>query len=151
EQQELYNQYRFDEPWDGPNNRKLIDKMPRMYSYPSFDGTPSSQSNPSYFLFTGASAIGGTGGGTKIAQITDGTSNTILAGEAKREIPWTRPEDIPFDPKAPVPEIGGCTPEGFNAAICDGSVRYLVKSIKQDILKALISHNGGEVISSDMY
>ena len=28
DQNELYKQYSFDEPWDGPNNRKLIDKMP---------------------------------------------------------------------------------------------------------------------------
>ncbi len=34
EQNELYNQYNFDEPWDGPNNRKLIDKMPVIYAYP---------------------------------------------------------------------------------------------------------------------
>ncbi len=26
EQQALYNAYNFDEPWDGPNNRKLIDE-----------------------------------------------------------------------------------------------------------------------------
>ncbi len=32
EQKELYKAYNFDEPWDGPNNRKLIDKMPAIYS-----------------------------------------------------------------------------------------------------------------------
>ncbi len=55
EQQELYNAYNFDEPWDGPNNRKLIDKMPATYSYPGPDGTPSSRTNSSYFVFTGKS------------------------------------------------------------------------------------------------
>src|SRR5262249_1436642 len=92
EQQELYNQYRFDEPWDGPNNIKLIDKMPVVYAYPDPDGTPSSRNTSSYFLFTGPSTIGGAEGGAKISQITDGTSNTILAVEAKRGIPWTKPE-----------------------------------------------------------
>ena len=36
-------QYNFDEPWDGPNNRKLIDKMPPVYGYPSLGGTGQSQ------------------------------------------------------------------------------------------------------------
>ncbi len=160
EQQELYNQYRFDEPWDGPNNSKLIDKMPAVYAYPGPDGTPSSRSNPSYFLFTGPSTIGGAEGGAKIEQITDGTSNTILAVEAKRDIPWTKPEDLPFDPNPPLPEarpsirtsiLGGFTPDGFNAAFADGAVRYIKKSINPNVLKALITKDGGEVISSDSF
>jgi hypothetical protein len=151
EQQELYNQYRFDEPWDGPNNRKLIDKMPVVYASPVPDGTPSSRSNASYFLFTGPSTIGGAEGGAKIQQITDGTSNTILAVEARRDVPWTKPEDIPFDPKGPPPEVGGFTPEGFNAGFADGSVRYINKTVNPMVLKALITQNGGEVISSDQY
>ncbi len=29
--QELFNQYNFNEPWDGPNNHKLLDKIPSIY------------------------------------------------------------------------------------------------------------------------
>ncbi len=43
DQQALHDQYRFDEPWDGPNNRKLIDQMPAVYSVPGPDGNPSSR------------------------------------------------------------------------------------------------------------
>ena len=183
EQQELYNQYNFDEPWDGPNNRKLLDKMPATYSYPGPDGTPSSRTNSAYFVFTGPSTALSVGPGqgaagammtpmaaarrkvavpdpTKgeavpagpgIMQITDGTSNTILAVEAQREIPWTKPEDIPFFPNGPMPELGGFTPDGFNAAFADGSVRYIKKAIKPNVLKALITRDGGEVISLDSF
>jgi prepilin-type processing-associated H-X9-DG protein len=151
EQQGLYNEYRFDEPWDGPNNRKLIDKMPAIYTYPGPDGTPSSRSHTSYFVFNGPQTIGGTAGGAQIQQITDGTSNTILAVEARRDVPWTKPEDLPFDPNNAVPDLGGFTPDGFNALFADGSVRYIKKSINPRILKYLITPNGGEVISSDQY
>ena len=151
EQQELYNQYNFDEPWDGPNNRKLIDKMPAIYAHPGLDGSPSSRGHTSYFVFTGPSTAVGAGDEPQIQKITDGTSNTILAVEAKREIPWTKPEDIPFDPKAPLPELGGFTPDGFNALFADGSVRYIMKSIDPTVLKALITRDGGEVVSSDTY
>ncbi len=84
-------------------------------------------------------------------QITDGTSNTILAVEARRDIPWTKPEDIPFDSKAPLPELGGFTANGFNALFADGSVHFLKKSIQPHVLKALITRDGGEVVSSDSY
>ena len=126
---ELYNQYNFDEPWDGPNNRKLIDKMPAIYAYPGLDGAPTSRSNPSYFVFTGESTLGGAEGGAKIQQITDGTSNTILAVEAKRDIPWTKPEDIPFDPKAPPPVWAASPRTASMPCSRDGSVRYIKKSI----------------------
>src|SRR5262249_15896286 len=32
EHDNLYKQFRLDEPWDGPNNRKLIDKMPAIFA-----------------------------------------------------------------------------------------------------------------------
>ena len=34
EETPLYQQYKFSEPWDGPNNSKLIDKMPELYRDP---------------------------------------------------------------------------------------------------------------------
>ena len=39
----------------------------------------------------------------KIADITDGTSNTIMVVEADDEaaVPWTKPADLPADPKQP--------------------------------------------------
>ncbi len=32
EQSELYNQFKLDEPWDSANNKKLIEKMPKLYA-----------------------------------------------------------------------------------------------------------------------
>jgi prepilin-type processing-associated H-X9-DG protein len=180
DQQELYSQYNFDEPWDGPNNRKLLDKMPAIYGYPGPDGAPSSRTNSAYFVFTGPSTVlsvgagqgaaaammaaarrkvtlpdppkgGAVPAGPSIMQVTDGTSNTILAVEAQREISWTKPEDIPFFPNGPLPELGGFTPDGFNAAFADGSVRYLKKSIPPNLLKALITRDGGEVIGHESF
>ena len=83
--------------------------------------------------------------------VTDGTSNTILAVEAQRDVPLTKPEDIPFDPKLPLPQIGGFTEHGANVLFGDGSVRYIRKTISPAALKALITRAGGEVISSDAY
>lgn len=40
---------------------------------------------------------------------------------------------------------------GFLTAFCDGSVHFIVHSINEKVLRALISINGGEVIDHDSY
>ena len=153
EQNELYKRYDFDEPWDGPNNRKLLDLMPAVYSYPGLDGSPTSKTNTAYFVFAGeAAALGLSAGGQKSAKPTlsnihDGPSTTILAVESKREVPWTKPEDIPFDANGELPELKGFVENGFNAAFADGSVRFISRTIDLNVLKALITRNGGETLS----
>ena len=72
--------------------------------------------------------------------------STILVVEAGRDVPWTKPEDVEFDAGKEVPKLGGFFKHGFNAAFADGSVRFLQQSINKDMLKALITRNGGEVI-----
>jgi hypothetical protein len=159
DQDALYRQYRFDEPWDGPNNRKLIDQMPAVYSVSSATGAPLSRSNTSYYVFAGATTALGSpwvSGGknteeTSFQHITDGTSNTILAVEWDGNVPWTKPDDIPFDPNGPIPALGGFWPDEFNVLMCDGSVRPLKKHILHNILKAMITKAGGEVIQSDAF
>jgi prepilin-type processing-associated H-X9-DG protein len=148
EAQELYNEYNFDEPWDGPNNRKLIDQMPAVYGYA---GTALKPGHTAYFVFTGPEAALGKGDRPTIADITDGSSNTVLAVEARREVPWTKPEDITFDPLGNPPEAGGFTPEGFNVLFVDGSVRFIRRTVNPNVLKALITRAGGEVLSTGSY
>ena len=131
DQDALYREYRFDEPWDGPNNSKLIDRMPRVFSVPGPGGAPLSRSKSSYYVFTGPTTALGSpwvpGGQnaepTGFPQIADGTSNTILAVEWDGNVPWTKPVDIPFDPDGAVPALGGFWADEFNVLMCDGSVR----------------------------
>lgn len=40
---------------------------------------------------------------------------------------------------------------GVNAAFADGSVRFVMNSINQDVFRAIISPRGAEVVSSDQY
>jgi len=156
EQNELYKQYFFDEPWDGPHNRKLIDKMPSIYSYPGPAGSAMSPSNTAYFVLAGdGTALGPPqqrkeAAGATFADFRDGMSNTIMVVEAKRDIPWTKPEDIPFDPNGALPELGGFDPNDFNVAFADGSVRTISKRINPDVMRALITRAGGEVVSNDL-
>ena len=85
-----------------------------------------SKTQAASFVFTGKETLLGNGDKPSwFMDITDGPHKTILAVEARREVPWTKPEDIPFDPAFPVPQIGGFTPEGANVLFGDGSVRTI--------------------------
>jgi Protein of unknown function (DUF1559) len=132
----LYQQYRMDEPWDGPDNKKLIAQMPEVFRS-SYDDPKST--NSSYFVLVG--------GGTpfepgphriKISDITDGTSNTILIVESKRDIPWTEPRDIHFDAAKRLPKIGGFLVGKFHATMADGSVHLFERAKIEDILRWMI-------------
>ncbi|MEW4571086.1 M56 family metallopeptidase [Tautonia sp. JC769] len=153
EQAPLYNEYRMNEPWDGPNNRKLLEQMPQVFRVPGSDSDPT---HADYFALVGPTTLMGMPGkGTGMAEITDGSSNTLAIVETKRPIPWTQPEDIPVnDPIDPdtviVPEFGGFWPNGFQAAFGDGSVRFLSHAIDRDLLRGLITRNGGEVIRAEI-
>lgn len=93
EQQALYNQYDFDEPWDGPNNRKLIDQIPEVYRSPGRDHGNKTQ----YKLIVGPDSLFD-GNPPAFARILDGSSNTAaLIEDAAHPVEWTRPEDITID------------------------------------------------------
>ena len=64
-------------------------------------------------------------------------------------LPWTKPEDLPFDPDGKLPKLGGLFENGFHALFCDGSVRFISNSIKPETLKVLITRNGGEPLGRD--
>ena len=85
--------------------------------------------------------------GLKILQITDGISNTIGLVEADddRAVTWSKPEDMTIDPKNPITGLLGHYTEGFHAALADGSVRFIKKSIDPKMLWALFTRDGGEV------
>jgi RNA polymerase sigma factor (sigma-70 family) len=147
DQQELYSKFKLDEPWDGPTNKKLLDKMPDIFFLTT--GKDQKGHDTIYQVFTGAGTIFPSPKACKISDITDGTSNTILITESATPVPWTKPADLPFDPKKPLPKLGGISKKGFRTAFADGSVRFIMQPVKEEGLKKAITCNGGEVIAAD--
>jgi hypothetical protein len=148
EGQQLYEQYHFDEPWDSPANLKLLDQMPPVFRSPT---DPPGTTETSYFALVGPGTAFSVEGGTSFMEIHDGTSNSLLIVEAKRPVPWTKPEDIPYDPQKPIPELGGHFEGGFLTAFCDGSVRFIAHSVDEKVLRALIDINDRQTIPPGSY
>jgi hypothetical protein len=148
DQDNLYKQFHLDEPWDSEHNKKLLAQMPKVYAVP-VDEKAAKAHETHYLGLVGKGAFFNGKKGIRITDITDGTSNTILVMEADKAVPWTKPEDLPFEAGKPLPKVGGLWPNGFQVAICDGSVRMLRKDLKPTTFRALITINGGEVIGDD--
>jgi hypothetical protein len=145
EQDALYKEFKLDEPWDSPHNKKLLARMPKTYEVPG--GKPKNKHGTFYQVFYGKNAAFEGKAGVGIADFTDGTSNTILMAESATDVPWTKPEDIPFDAAKKVPKLGGISKGGFQTLFADGSVRFISEMVEEKTLKAMITRNGGEVIN----
>jgi hypothetical protein len=147
EEGQLYEQFKLDEPWDSAHNKKLLAKMPKVFA--PVVGKAPIEGGTYYQGLVGPGALFdprfGKDRGATMLQITDGTSNTLMVVEAAKAVPWTAPDDVPFDPKQ-LPKLGGQFPDGFHAAMADGSVHYFKRDIKPDVLRALITIAGGEAV-----
>jgi hypothetical protein len=145
----LYKEYRLDEPWDSPANKRVLAQMPDVFRSADDD---LRSTNASFFALVGPGTVFEGKDGIKINQIFDGTSTTILLVEAKRNIPWTKPEDIPYDPAKPLPALGGFDGDQFLAQFADCvAVRRLSMRLGERTLKGLIGRNDRTVIDLDTH
>jgi hypothetical protein len=179
EQADLFNQYDFSQPWDSEKNRNLLDKMPDVYRDTVHGDERSQYTHYAAITGEDRAPFASKGPQQKDARMvpmdkglgiqtfTDGTSNTVLVTpvDPARKIPWTKPEDIVVGPRYPddydifgksngiaAPYNLGSRKSGAPCApflIADGSVRVVSKDINKMVLAALLTRNGGEVISAD--
>ncbi len=151
EQDALYKSFKQDEPWDSENNLKLAKTLVEVYSLKNqtLRDTQGNCLTP-YQALAGKGTLFEEGKKLRFADVRDGTSNTLMFAEAKKQIVWSKPDDIPFDPSKDLPMpntlFGGLFPGGFNAAFADGSVRFISDEIDTKTLKRLFTHSDGEVI-----
>ena len=147
EENDLYQQFHFDEAWDSEHNKTLIDKMPAVFTAAG-DGELAKQFKTRYVSPANAEACLGSKEGTRIAEIADGMSQTILAVEARTDaaVIWTKPDDIVIDVKAPFKFLKDARQGTFLALMCDGRVVAISDKISAMNLNALITRGGGETV-----
>lgn len=154
EEYELYQQFHLDEPWDSEHNLKLVEQMPQTYTDPDAAISRAIGAGKTTFLVpTGEKLMFGKAEGTKIRDVTDGTSNTILAVEVAPEkaVVWTKPDDWQVDLSDPLAGVKREDREGFIAAFSDGSVHFLSNQLDPETLRGLLTPAGGEIVDDSAF
>lgn len=151
DQNELYQKFKLDEPWDSEHNLKLIDEIPFVYSgeVPS-NAKPNGKTRLQTPLRSD-SVFGRVGQATSFRDIIDGTSNTLMVVEvpADKAVIWTKPEDVTAEGEVAPSLFTAEGEDGFLALFCDGSVRKIASTIATKTLVALLTMNGGEIIDNN--
>ena len=146
---ELYTEYRLDEPWDSEANEIVMRKIPDVYIPEFVSGTLNVKDalNTSYFAVVGdGTAFDADGKGTAFKNFFDGLSNTLLVVESKRDVPWTKPQDIEYSKDKPLPKLGGTHKGGFSCVFADGHAQFIPDTVPSQLIRDIITRNGGEVI-----
>ena len=148
DEQQLYDQFRMDEPWDSPHNLSLLPLMPRCYQSVSIQ-TPLEEGYTLFQRPMGEFAFDlGNGRRRKLQSILDGTSNTIMIVlvDPSESVPWTKPDDYHFDPNDPRRGLAVNARGEHLVGLADGSVRTIPQQVNDKTVAALMTADGGEVI-----
>ncbi len=161
EQEQLFREFKLDEPWDSTHNIKLLERMPGIYQIEHRD---TGKTHSTFFqVLVGPGTPFEPGLVCKVPDsFPDGTSNTLLIVEAGDAVPWTKPADMIYDADQALPPLGGVVPrsrfgvadlfgfgwrppKGMFVALADGSVRWLnLERISKQTLRRVIVRNDGK-------
>jgi prepilin-type N-terminal cleavage/methylation domain-containing protein/prepilin-type processing-associated H-X9-DG protein len=168
EQANVHNQIDFKKSWDDATNRKAVEITMPVFVNPSVgeqkaDGLPVTE-------YVGMAGVGADGPTlpvtspragvfaydrvTRLDDIKDGTSMTIMTSEANKELgSWAaggRPtiRALTKKPYIDGPDGLGGHPEGCQVGFADGSVRFISKTVDPKVLEAMTTIAGGENVGA---
>ena len=142
EQEMLYKAFDLNAAWDHANNRNHLSARPKTYDFPVKPPVDPTQTPFQYFtgpdtMFRDATHS------PRIAEVTDGLSNTLMFAEASTPVPWSKPADMVIAPNVALP----LPPERNHVGMADGSVRILDRrSVNDATLRLLINPRDGQAL-----
>jgi hypothetical protein len=160
---DIYTQYDFNQPWDGPENAALLASRPDVFRCPTqADSAIGKSMGTNYLAVTGRNAAWRSDKTTNLNNpaLRGRAEDTVLLIEDNSGIPWTQPRDVCLDdcesnvPSGSKPVIR-CphmqdngyfyheTPAGAHVAFLSGQVRFLPAGcFAADNLKRLLVVGG---------
>jgi hypothetical protein len=147
ENESLYKDFNLDEAWDSPHNRRMIPRIPKFYQP---IGKKSIDVGLTYYrVFVGTGTLFEPGKRIRFLDIAERVDNIVMVVEAAEPVIWTKPEELTFDSARPLPKLGGLSRRGFYVLFADGWPRILSYDTPDDILRGLITRNGGKVVNAE--
>lgn len=154
----LHSEFRLDEAWDIPHNRKLIHRMPSVYSVPV--ATPLATGHTCYVVPRSVLTLfppntDGHKWQVEFSDIYQGLPNIVLAVEADRDVatPWSKPIDLPFAPKRPLANLGHLRQGGFLVSWASGQISFVPNSLavrrpdRIEFLRGMFERTGGRGVA----
>ena len=148
----LYEQYRFDEPWDGPNNALLGETSPSLFQCLS-DTDPN---NADYVVVVGPGTMFPGAQARSYDDVTDSAAKTILVIElANSPYHWMEPRDLTMDELLAEVEAGNAQAAfgvhfgNANAVFVDGHAGTISSSIDKESLKAMLTVAGDDNLEEE--
>jgi len=143
------------EPWNHETNEQWRETEIGCHRCPSDESLANN--GTSLFLITGSGTIFPEGKQITISEVSeaDGLATTILLTEAAdMHVEWIQPQDIPFGlVTAPPSEMKGYGPSSYHSTVnvffADGHAASINQDIAPQVLRALITWNGGEEIPEE--
>jgi hypothetical protein len=138
--------YRFDEPWNGPNNRKLEDRMPSCYACPA--DTTRQRWHTNYFVVVGPNTVFPGAKTLSRNDIKRPLGETILLVEAVGQgVHWMEPRDLDFDVMSfdvndsKKPSISSRHNRGPGVCTVDGAMLWLTEITSERLRQMLLIEN----------
>ncbi len=147
EQQELYNAYNFAEPWNGPSNRNLANRIGNIFLR---SGLESDQAQTTSFVaVVGPQTLWPGSTATTYATLGDRSHESLLVVEVPDgQFLWMEPKDLEFDTMSF--RINDRSGRGLGSRLggarvvsAGGTVRTLPDDFNPEELKAMLTANGG--------
>jgi Protein of unknown function (DUF1559) len=160
-EKELFAKFHLDEPWDSPHNLALLPRMPLIYESPPSWILKTEPYTTFYQVFVGeGTAFEGKKGLRFREDFPQGGSMTILIVDAGKPVPWTKPEDLVYEPNEPLPPLGGIfgdqkTTKGWNvdseieeigwgAVLADTDWRIIGPDVSDATIREMIDRHRGK-------
>ncbi len=128
-EEELYQKFKRDEPWNSPSNKALIPLMPKVYAFPNQSGVGLTH----YKMYIGPKTLYEKGPPSRNSMMVKNPPNLLAVVEAAQPVEWTNPAtELLFS-------NGEC-----HVVMWDGSPRTLKETIDpQNLKNAILANEGG--------